>query len=110
MAQRTAPLPFKPPQRYLEKRIRELAKDDERITWGDHAFDRSDERDITIQDALVVLQTGYIDGEIEAGLGLGEWKCKMTKTMKGRREIGVVLIVIKDSEIFVKTVEWEDLR
>jgi len=110
MVRSAEPLPFKPPRAHLEKRIRELAKDDERIIWGDHAFDRSDERDITIRDALFVLQTGYIDGKIEAGKFLGEWKCKMTKSMKGRREIGVVVIVIKDKEIFVKTVEWEDLR
>lgn len=110
MEQSTDPLPFKPPRGRLEKRIREIAKDDEKITWSDHAFDRIDERDITIRDALTVLLTGLIDGEIEQGRSLGEWKCKMTKRMKGRREIGVVVIIIKDEELFVKTVEWEDLR
>ena len=104
------PLPFKPTRGRLEKRIRELARYDENITWSDHAFDRSDERDITIRDALSVLLNGYIDGDIERGKSLGEWKCKMTKRMKGRREIGVVVILIKDVELFVKTVEWEDLR
>jgi hypothetical protein len=110
MAQSAEPLPFKPPRAFLEKRIRELAKDDERIIWGEHAFERSDERDINVRDALAVLRTGFLDGGIEAGCNLGEWKGKMTKAMKGRREIGVAVIVIKDSELFVKTVEWEDLR
>jgi hypothetical protein len=110
MALPAAPLPFKPPRAFLEKRIRELAKDDERIIWGDHAFDRSDERDISVRDAIAVLRTGYLDDVIETGCNLGEWKGKMTKSMKGRREVGVVVIVIKDSELFVKTVEWEDLR
>ena len=87
-----------------------MAKDSENITWGDHAFDRSDERDITIRDASTVLQTGYLDDKLEAGLNPGEWKGKMTKAMKGRREIGVVVVVIRNESLFAKTVEWEDLR
>ena len=94
----------------LEKRIRALALDDERITWGDHALERSEERDISIRDALTVLRTGYLDAAIEPGENPGEWKGKMTRAMKGRREIGVVVIVIRDNELFVKTVEWEDLK
>ena len=104
------PIPFRPPRPILEKRIRALAADDERITWGEHAFERSDERDITIDDALAVLRYGILDDHIEAGRSPGEWKGKMTRHLKGRREAGVAVIVIKDKELFVKTVEWENLR
>ena len=103
-------LPFKPRRSELEKRIRELAKNDESIIWGDHSMERSDDRDITIRDGLTVLRSGYLDGDIEPGDNPGEWKGKMTKAMKGRREIGVVVIVIRNESLFVKTVEWEDLR
>lgn len=110
MADQEPPLKFQPKRELLQKRIREIAQDSERIIWSNHAFDRVEERDITTRDALVVLRTGLLDDEIEAGRSSGEWKCKMTKTMKGRREVGVVVIVIRDAELFVKTVEWEDLR
>ena len=30
--------------------------------------------------------------------------------MKGSREIGVVTIVMSNRRLFVKTVEWEDLK
>lgn len=106
----TKPIPFKPPRAFLEKRIRALAADDDQITWANHAFDRSDERDITIGDALAILRHGYLDDYIEAGNGPSEWKGKMTMKLKGRREAGVVVIVIKDRELFVKTVEWENVR
>lgn len=109
MIEQRNPIPFRPRLADLEKRIRLLARHDENITWGDHAFDRSEERDITIQDALVVLRSGYLDDEIKAGKNPGEWKGKMTKAMKGRREIGVVVIVFRNDGLFAKTVEWEDL-
>jgi hypothetical protein len=104
------PIPFAPPRAWMEKRVRQIARDDEKIIWGDHAFDRSDERDITDRDALNVLRNGQLDDKIEKGINPGEWKGKMTKAMRGRREIGVVVIILKDGELFVKTVEWEDLR
>jgi len=66
------PIPFKPPRPYLEKRIRAIAEDDEKITWVDHAFERSDERDITIDDALAILRHGHLDDKIEAGKSPGE--------------------------------------
>lgn len=105
-----SPLPFKPRRRDLEARIRELAKDSDKIIWGDHSLERSDERDISTRDALTVLRSGYLDDEIDPGENPGEWKGKMTRPMKGRREIGVAVIVIRNEELFVKTVEWEDLR
>lgn len=104
------PLSFRPRRSELERRIRELARGDETIIWGEHSLERSDERDITIRDGLTVLRTGFLDDDIVPGEFPGEWKGKMTKPMKGRREIGVVVVVIRDEMLFVKTMEWEDVR
>ena len=30
--------------------------------------------------------------------------------MKGLREIGVVTIIIRNARLYIKTVEWEDLK
>lgn len=41
----------------------------------------------------------------------GEWKVTVVKRIAGRREAGVVTIILKDAEtLFVKTVEWMDTR
>jgi hypothetical protein len=50
-----------------------------------------------------------LKGEIEPGSNPGEWTAKMCKEVKGRREVGVVTIVMRAKRLFVKTVEWEDL-
>ncbi len=65
-------------------------------------------REITDDMMFEVLRTGIISGDIEPGKHPGEWKCKMTKPMKGRKEVGVVTIVVKREWLFIKTVEWED--
>jgi len=65
-----------------------------------------------VTDAMMfdVLRTGYLKGEITPGRNPGEWKLKMCKAIKGQREVGVVTIVMREQKLFVKTVEWEDLR
>ena len=69
-----------------------------------------EERDISDLQALQVLRTGMIEGAIEAGKHKGEWKCKMVAGIRGRREVGVVTICSNGQRLFVKTVEWEDMR
>lgn len=69
-----------------------------------------DGRDITDRMMFDVLRTGFLTGLIEPGAHPGEWKAKMCKQIKGQREVGVVTIVINMQRLFVKTVEWEDLR
>jgi hypothetical protein len=49
-----------------------------------------------------------ISGEPEA-TPREEWKCKMVLRLRGAREAGVVVIILKRGGLFVKTVEWEDL-
>lgn len=68
-----------------------------------------DERGISDLQVERALRTGEIRGEVEPGRGTGEWKCKIVERMKGMREIGVATVLIKNSKLFIKTVEWEDM-
>lgn len=104
---------FKPRPSELERTIRELAQVSANVRWRSQCYEthcesRMQWRDISDAMMFEVLRTGFIKGEIEAGRQPGEWKAKMTKQMKGRREIGVVTLVINQRRLFVKTVEWED--
>ena len=107
--------PFRPRPAALQKRIRHLAMDSDKVRWSTksyetHAESQMNWRDITDRMMFEVLRSGYLKGDIEPGKNPGEWKAKMCKQMKGQREVGVVTIVIRDCSLFVKTVEWEDLR
>lgn len=106
---------FRPRPSELEALIRELAKHSRNVRWRaaryeSHAEGRLELREITDRMMFDVLRTGHIKGEIEAGKYPGEWKVKMCKPMKGQREVGVVTIVMKQKKLFIKTVEWEDVR
>lgn len=101
---------FRPDARQLLETVREAAADSASVKFGSHALDRMEERGISTLDALRVLRAGEIEDDIEPGKRAGEWKCKIIKQMKGSREVGVVTIVMSNSRLFVKTVEWEDLR
>ncbi|MBZ9739796.1 hypothetical protein LB563_11885 [Mesorhizobium sp. CO1-1-4] len=68
------------------------------------------ERDISIRVALTVIREGLVSGAIEAGNSQGEWKGKIVRNVKGRRDVGVVVLLIRNNKLFVKTVEWEDMR
>ena len=106
---------YRPDPRKLERRVRELALDSKNVRWRSsnydtHAESQMDWRDITDKMMFEVLRTGFVKGDIVAGKYPGEWKIKMCKAMKGQREVGVVTIVVRDQRLFVKTVEWEDVR
>ena len=103
-------LPFRPKAADLEKAIRSIAEEDRYVYLGPHAKERMAERGITRVDAIRVLCRGFIDGQIELGQRAGEWKCKVVARLKGSRDIGVVTIVVEGKKLFIKTVEWEDLR
>lgn len=100
---------FKPRPRELEQLVRVRAVDSRNVSFGSHALDRMEERDISTLDALRVLRTGDLVGDIVAGRQTGEWKCKMVARKKGSRDMGVVSVVLRSGRLFVKTVEWEDL-
>jgi len=87
--------------------IRERVADTNNVIFGEHAFDRVEERSITQGDAYWILEGGEVEGQPER---VGEeWKVVVVRRMPGTREAGVVTIFAKDSnELFVKTVEWMD--
>lgn len=93
----------------LQARINDLACKGE-ITFSDHALERMDERGISDLQVERALRTGEIRGDVEPGRRAGEWKCKIVEKMKGMRELGVATVVIRNSRLFIKTVEWEDLK
>jgi hypothetical protein len=89
--------------------IRMLAETSDAITFGLHALERMDERDISDIDVLRVLRRGRIKGSIRAGRRDGEWIVKIVDRIRGSREAGVVTAVIGVSKLFIITVEWEDI-
>lgn len=99
-----------PSVRSIEAMVRNLATNTENIAWSDHALERMTERGISDVVALDVLRYGSSKGEIESGKNPGEWKVKMTMPVKGRREVGVVVLTVRNARLFVKTAEWEDLK
>lgn len=102
-------VPFGAKARELEQQVRELAQATENIVYGDHALERMEERGIDGFDVLRVLRTGFAQGDPER-TERDEWKVKMVKQIRGRREVGVVTVICQDDQLFLKTVEWEDLK
>lgn len=92
-----------------QQRIRELANESSNVILGTHAKERMGDREILRRDVDRVLRGGYIEGDPER-TEQGEWKCKMTLPIKGSRDLGVVVIILRRGKLFVKTVEWEDPR
>jgi len=107
-APKVVPIPYRP--EYVRDLVRGLAQNTSNIQWRKHAQERMVERDITDRMALEVMRKGYVKGAIEPGEQAGEWKVKLAMEMKGRREVGVVVVVVNGSKLRVITVEWEDLR
>jgi hypothetical protein len=103
------PVPVVPRLSQLGEMVRRLAANSDNIKWSDHAFVRMDERGITDVVALDVMRLGEPIGPVEAGANPDEWKIKMTRAVKGRREVGVVVVTVRSTHLLVKTVEWEDL-
>lgn len=92
-----------------EARIKSTAQASENIKWSLHALSRMNEREIFDVDVLRILRRGVICGEPEE-TNSGEWKCKMVLRLRGTREAGAVLIILRKGALLIKTVEWEDLR
>ncbi len=90
-----------------ERIVRERAEDSGKVFFGDHSWDRIDERSITRADALTVLRKGHIEGNPQR-TERGEWKVTMTRHLNRSRSAGVVTIILRDDALFVKTVMWMD--
>lgn len=102
--------PMRPRPNVLEARIRELSVNSIKVMWGTHTKERMRERDITDVMLFDTLRTGTLRGDIIPGNKPGEWVAKMVKEQRGRREVGVITVVIRNERLFVKTVEWEDTK
>jgi hypothetical protein len=74
-----------------------------------HAQERLNERDFTVQDVIKVLQRGDID-KLPIRTTRNEWQCKVTLKLRGIRTAGVVVIILINDRLFVKTVEWETMK
>ena len=92
-----------------EKRIHAAAQRSEMVILGTHARERMQEREIDDADVLRVLRQGIVVDAPEPAEP-GEWKCKIVRRIRGSRDVGVVTIILRDSRLFVKTVEWEDVK
>lgn len=90
--------------------VRRLAIDSANVQWSDHALERMEERDIRDHVVLDVLRKGELKGELRPGRSPGEWTLKMVLPVKGRREVGVVVVTMRANKLRVKTAEWEDLK
>lgn len=67
------------------------------------------ERGFDVFDVMHVLRTGQIVGTIDPGAKPGEWKVKVVSWLDGTsRKMGVVVIVIREQRLLIKTTEWED--
>jgi len=91
------------------RRIHQTAESTEYVIFGEHALERMEERGITDAQVYEVLRQGRVT-EPPALTKLGEWKCKIEKQLRGGREVGVITILLKTGKLFIKTVEWEDVR
>lgn len=92
-----------------EARIRELAQLSENIIFGDEALDDMVERSITDVQVLEILLGGFVADRPEA-TEFGDWKCKVTKELRGRREAAAVVVIMRNARLFLKSVEWEDVQ
>ena len=92
-----------------ETLIHETARNADNIIFGNHAMKRMSEREIFAVDVLQILRTGWVDDQPELTKS-GEWKCKITMDIKQGRTAGVITIIMHNDKLFVKTVEWEDIR
>src|SRR5690348_6361591 len=90
------------------RRIRALAVRSENILFGAHAIERMDEREIFDHDVLAILRKGSLDGGVTR-TKYGEYECKVVRKLRGSRDAVVVVLILPDDKLFVKTVEWEDL-
>ncbi|MGR3718347.1 MAG: DUF4258 domain-containing protein [Thermohalobaculum sp.] len=97
------------------RKLREIARfiateNTQNLFFTDHALERMEDRDIPDVTVYRVLRNGHIKGDPEPGKNEGEWIIKICDAVRGRREVGVVTIVVNDKKLVITTVEWEDPR
>lgn len=90
-----------------QSEIRKIAQKSENVILGNHARERMLEREIHDIDVFRILQGGRVDGRPEL-TEFNEWKCKVVLKIRGSRTAGVVVVMLRNGKLFVKTVEWEN--
>lgn len=100
---------FRPRPNVIEKRIHDLSADSVNVSWDKHTRQRMAERDISDVMIFDTLRSGFIKGDVIPGKNPEEWVAKLVKEQRGRREVGVVTVVIQNARLFIVTVEWEDM-
>ena len=90
-----------------EKRIHQLASTSANIVFGFDALAGMRERGITDVQVLEILLAGFVS-ENPVLTEHNDWQCKITKELRGRREAGILIVILQNSRLFLKTVEWED--
>jgi hypothetical protein len=82
-----------------------------KVSYVDHSLlERMPERGFDVLDVKHVLKKGRIVGEIERGAKTGEWKAKVVGWLDGTtRNMGVVVVVVREQRLLIVTTEWEDL-
>lgn len=102
-------LPFRLTAAEAARRIHGIATKSENVIFGDHALERMEERSITDAQVFEVLRIGRVVDPPEM-TDFGEWKCKIIEQLRGGRAVGVATVFLRNGKLFLKTVEWEDLR
>jgi hypothetical protein len=90
-----------------QKRIQQISKTTASVGLSFHAKGRMAERDINVGDIYRILREGHVTDEPEP-TQRGDWKCKVTLKLRGRRTAGVVVALHPTQKLTVVTVEWED--
>jgi hypothetical protein len=100
---------FRPNPAILLKLVRRLVSEGRIGYLGHSELERMPERGFDTLDVEHVLRTGVIVGPIDPGAKAGEWKVKIVSWLDGTsRKMGVVVIVVRNSRLLIKTTEWED--
>lgn len=95
----------------LLQQVQNYAEQSENVFFSSHARERMQERDVTDVEVLRVLRLGMIDGRPWIEERGGDMACKVVQKQPCGRRLGVVTIIITaKGRLFVKTVEWEDVR
>jgi hypothetical protein len=114
------PIPIRRPIRWTalradeaEKVIREWSRDEARIIFTDHTFDRLDERsEIEVIDTptvIRILQTGQVFGDAVRNEH-GHWQATMMARMPGGRHACAVTVIVRENQtLIVRTAMWKDL-
>src|SRR3974390_2434202 len=95
-------LAFQPRPETIRDQVHRLARDTANIGWSEHALERMEERGIRDKVVLDVLRSGQVKGAVSAGARPGEWKVKMAMQVKGWREVGVVVLTVRNARLYVK--------